>query len=115
VWDNPFDGTNPISIEHSELTIPLLTSGMNIFLDTCTPTLRELDSCPHIELTCDGEWNPQTVCLVSTQRVEAEARDITDKVELGLLQISATAMAESLRAVASKRDVPRRRAFVSYQ
>jgi hypothetical protein len=38
VHDNPFDCTTPLSIEHSELTIPLLTSGTNIFLDTRTPT-----------------------------------------------------------------------------
>jgi hypothetical protein len=61
VWDNPFDGPNPISIEHLELTIPLHTSGMNIFLDTRTPTQCKMDSCPHIELlTCDGKWNPQS-------------------------------------------------------
>jgi hypothetical protein len=55
------------------------------------------------------------VHLVTTQRVEAEASNITGNVEPGLLQISATysftAMAESLHVVASKRDVPGHRTF----
>jgi hypothetical protein len=59
------------------------------------------------------------VRLASTQRVEAEATNITGNVKPGLLQISATysltAMAESLHAVTSKRDVPGRRTFVSNQ
>jgi hypothetical protein len=46
VWDNPFDATNPISIKHLELIIQLIIPGMNIFLETCTPTQCTLDSCP---------------------------------------------------------------------
>jgi hypothetical protein len=66
VHDNPFNCTTPLSIEHSELTIPLLTSGTNIFLDTRTPTQNELDTCTHLHLTLEVEWNPQTVLLAST-------------------------------------------------
>jgi hypothetical protein len=73
VHDNPFDCTTPLSVEHSELTIPLLTSGTNIFLDTRTPTQNKLDTCPHyLHLTSEVEWNPQTVLLALTQSVEAE-------------------------------------------
>jgi hypothetical protein len=74
--DNPFDYNTPISIEHPDLTIPLHISGTNIFLDTRTPTQLELDTCPHIHLTSEAEWNPQTVHLASSQSVEAEVSNI---------------------------------------
>jgi hypothetical protein len=38
VHDNPFDAHNPpLSIEHHDVTIPLLITGTNIFLNTHTP------------------------------------------------------------------------------
>jgi hypothetical protein len=131
VWDNPFDHSNPLSIEHPDVLIPLLTSGTNIFIDTRTPTQRKLDSCPHIHLTCDSEWNPQTVKLASIRSVEAEDYTTGDGddngVEAGLSQISCvysyTAMAESLQCIydpsgkrsisATMTDVPGQRTFIS--
>jgi hypothetical protein len=70
--DNPFDQAAPLSISTTELDIPLQISGTNIFLETSTPTQRELDTCTHIHLTCDTEWNPQTVNLSLVHSVEAE-------------------------------------------
>jgi hypothetical protein len=128
VHDNPFDRTTPLSIEHSELTIPLLTSGTNIFLDTRTPTQSELDTCPHLHLTSEAEWNPQTVLLASTRSVEAEDSTTGDgNFEPGLSQISCvyslSAMAESLHEMYSVSsewsisatiiDVPSQRTFIS--
>jgi hypothetical protein len=129
-WDNPFNHSNPLSIEHPDVIIPLLTSGTNNFIDTCTPTQRELDSCPHIHLTCDSKWNPQTANLASIWSVEAE--DSTtgngngNGVEPGLSQISCvysyTAMAEILHNIydpngersisATMTDVPGQRTFI---
>jgi hypothetical protein len=128
VHDNPFDHTTPLSIEHSELTIPLFTSGTNIFLNTHTPTQHELETCPHLHLTSEAEWNPQTVLLASTRSVEAEDSTTVDvDVEPGLSQISCvysfTAMAESLHEMysvssewsisATITDVPSQRTFIS--
>ena len=131
VQDNPFDTTKPLSITHSDLSIPLLLSGTNIFLETRTPSQQELDNCPHVHLTCDSEWNPQTVRLASTRSVEAEASIHTnngyDEVEPGLSQISCaysfSALAERLNdnhSDISKRtinattvDLPGHRTFVS--
>jgi hypothetical protein len=101
VWDNPFDQTKPLSIEHDDVTIPLAIFGTNIFLDTWTPTQHELDNCPHLHLISETEWNPHTVHLVSTQSVEAEAFDIgDDKLDPGLSQVSSvycfSEMAENL-------------------
>jgi hypothetical protein len=131
VWDNPFNHSNPLSIEHPDVLIPLLTSGTNIFIDTRTPTQHELDSCPHIHLTCDSKWNPQTVNLASIRSVEAEDSTTGDGrnngIEPGLSQISCvysyTAMVESLQEIydpngersisATMTDVPGQRTFIS--
>ena len=108
VHDNPFDPLNPLSIQHDDATIPLSLSGTNIFLDTRTPTQHELETCPHIHLTSEAEWNPQTVRLASTQSVEAEVIDNLDELDPGLSQISSvycfSEMAENLR---SQRDSDR--------
>ena len=83
VFDNPFDINTTLSIEHDDTTIPLKLSGTNIFLDTRTPTQHELDTCPHLHLTCETEWNPHTVRLASTHSVEAEVFDIGDELTSG--------------------------------
>ena len=92
VADNPFNTAEPISIEHSKLTIPLSISGTTILLDTTTPTQTELDTCPQTE------WNPQTVRLVATKSAEAEG---SCNVEPGLAQISSvycsSEMAEAIK------------------
>lgn len=133
VFDNPFDSGIPIQIEHAEVTVPLQISGTNIFLETCTPTQHELDNCPHIALTCDSEWNPQTMRLASTRSVAAENTESNtlgyDYIEPGLAQISSiysfTAMAESLHQLSQSNsakqrcikavDIPSERTFISQQ
>jgi hypothetical protein len=121
VFDNPFDRINPISIHHDDLIIPLLQAGTNLFLESSTPTPQELDSCPHLILTFDTEWDPHTVHLAATQFVEAEMRISDNSDSEGLQQISSIyslpAMAE---AIANQRnikaiDVEARKTFVSNQ
>jgi hypothetical protein len=55
VNDNPFDKAVPLSISTTKIDILLQISGTNIFLETTTPTQRELDTCTHIHLTCNIE------------------------------------------------------------
>jgi hypothetical protein len=120
VHDNPFNPHDPLSIQHDDATIPLSLSGTNIFLDTRTPTQHELDNCPHLHLTSEAEWNPQTVRLASTQSVEAEVIDNLDELDPGLSQISSvycfTEMAENLRSLATiQTDLPGHKTFISKQ
>jgi hypothetical protein len=120
VHDNPFDSHNPLSVEHDEANLPLSISGTNIFLDTRTPTQHEPDNCPHLHLTSEAEWNPQTVHLASTQSVEAEVIDNHDELDPGLLQISSVycflEMAENLRSLSAvQTDLPGYKAFISKQ
>jgi hypothetical protein len=122
VQDNPFDTTTPLSIEHDDITIPLPILGTNIFLNTHTPTQRELDSCPHIHLTSDADWNPHTVHLASTQSEEAEDLPLHsfDELDPGLTQISSvycfSEMAESLRNLSAvQSNLPGHKTFISKQ
>jgi hypothetical protein len=88
VHDNPFDSHHELSIEHDDVTLPLTVSRTNIFLDTRTPTQHELDNCPHVHLTCETKWNPQTVRFASIQSVEAQINDNSlDELDPGLSQI----------------------------
>ena len=54
VQDNPFErDPPPVSIITNHVTIPLITSGTNILLESSTPTQTKLDNCPHVHLTLD--------------------------------------------------------------
>jgi hypothetical protein len=90
VQDNPF-AAHPLAIETNDINIPLLLTGTTIYFDSTTPTQHELDTCPHIHLTSDTEWNPHNVRLSAAHSVEAEmvGGGIFDELEPGLAQISA--------------------------
>jgi hypothetical protein len=119
VADNPFNTEEPISIQTSDITIPLFLSGTTLFMETSTPTQHELDTCPHIHLTCDIEWNPHTVRLSAAHSVEVES--VCDAMEPGLAQISSVyCFREMADAINQQRfikmthvDVPAARTFVS--
>ena len=70
VQDNPFDSQAPISIKTADVDIPLQLMDTTIFFESSTPTSDELESCPHVHLTCDSEWNPHTVRLAAARSVE---------------------------------------------
>jgi hypothetical protein len=54
-WDNPYDNTKPLSIQTEDIvSIPLQFKGTVLFANTKTPTEAELDTCPHIHLTCEN-------------------------------------------------------------
>jgi hypothetical protein len=128
VNDNPFDPHVPISIKTSDVDIPLRLMGTTIFFESSTPTSDELNSCPHIHLTCNSEWNPHTVRLAAARTVEAELTirvggnnnvssassfDSHD-VEIGLAQISSIySFDEMVEAIGNHRIVCATNTFVS--
>ena len=127
VNDNPFDPHMPISIKTPDVDIPLQLMGTTLFFESSTPTPADLDSCPHIHLTCDSEWNPHTVRLAAACSVEAEPMirvggndnavalnfDPHD-VEIGLAQISSFfSFDEMVEAIGSRRIVGATNTFVS--
>jgi hypothetical protein len=52
-----------VNDNQTEIDMPLQISGTNNFLEASTPSQRKLDTGTHIPLTCNTEWNPQTVNL----------------------------------------------------
>jgi hypothetical protein len=127
VNDNPFDPHVPISIKTDDVDIPLRLMGTTVFFESSTPTTDELDSCPHIHLTCNSEWNPHTVWLAVARFVEAEAIIRVDgndsnsvlsfdphDVEIGFAQISSIYLfCDIVEAIGNRRIVAAANTFVS--
>jgi hypothetical protein len=61
VQDNPFGGTMFVKDTDETVMIPMCADGTNICINTRTPTQEELDTCPHIHLTSDREWDPNNI------------------------------------------------------
>jgi hypothetical protein len=60
-------------IDHkSELRIPFEAAGTTISFQSRYPTQEELDTCQHVTLTSDSNWNPRTVELGINSRSEEE-------------------------------------------
>ena len=71
VWDNPYDKEHELSIEVTgELTIPLGMEGTKTTFQSRAPTKEELDTCPHIQMTSDYDWQPTTVRLGKVQTTQ---------------------------------------------
>jgi hypothetical protein len=75
VQDNPFVGPMYISNEGEEevVTISMFAVGTNISINTRTPPQEELDSCQHIILTSDTEWEPNDVKFPQVGAVHRDA------------------------------------------
>lgn len=72
LWDNPYDHERGLSIQtNGGLEIPLNFEGTKLRFQTRVPTLLELDTCEHIELTDAQPWEPHTVTLGKVMRKEA--------------------------------------------
>ena len=82
VQDNPYDD-DPMTIrtddESSEFVACLKSEGTIIFLDTWTPTDRDLANYPHVIMSSSSHWNPQEVRfpgITQTEVEEIESRGI---------------------------------------
>ena len=125
MWASPFRTT--LSIRGSRLQFRIKRKMCHyclmvlIYFQTTTPTQSELDNCPHIVLTLDTEWNPNTVQLATLQSANAEDvfLDGFGGMEPGLLQISSIYIFEEMaknmqdQRKVSAFDVVKRKTFVS--
>jgi hypothetical protein len=75
VQDNPFAGPMFISNGGDEdvIGISMFAVGTNISIKTRTPTQEELDSCQHIILTSDTEWEPNDIKFPQVGAVRRDA------------------------------------------
>jgi hypothetical protein len=81
VQDNPFSTTQMhIATEDGNFIIPLAADGTTIHFPTRTPTDKELQTCRHVTLTSQSEWNPRDVIFPDpSHRVEEK---LVSKVRL---------------------------------
>ena len=86
VQDNPFH-KDPIIIRKEEdsggFVACLKSSGTNIFIDTWTPSERDLSEYPQIVLTDSEPWNPHIVSFPGISELEAaelEGRNVSSVV-----------------------------------
>ena len=67
VFDNPYDldpaRTMGIRIPDSNETIPFQSQGSTIFFTSRYPSNHEMDTYPHIVVTCDQPWDPQRLIM----------------------------------------------------
>ena len=56
--DNPCDPYHKLSIEAENSIIEMHAEGIVIFADTRSPTVEELESLPHFEITSSAPWRP---------------------------------------------------------
>jgi hypothetical protein len=69
VQDNPFaEAPIFISTEGNEFTLPLASKGTTLGVPTRTPTDHELQTCPHVVLSSEHDWDPQNVHFPKTSR-----------------------------------------------
>ena len=75
VQDNPYH-SSPMMINKNtndeEFVACLQSAGTNIFLDTWTPSERDLQDYPHVVLTSDKLWDPHSVNFPSISKMETE-------------------------------------------
>jgi hypothetical protein len=73
VQDNLFD-TFPLYVlsEDGEFNIPMSCQGTTVCTPTCTPTDRELSSCPHVVVLLPHNWDPQNVQFPKAVRTVEE-------------------------------------------
>jgi hypothetical protein len=73
VQDNPFDPAPIfISTEDNEFTSPLNSKGTVLGVVTRTPADQELQTCPHVVLSSEHEWDPQNVRFLRASRTVQE-------------------------------------------
>ena len=78
VQDDP-TSSRPLSIitEDKDFCMELSMAGTIVYMDTHSPTAKELNECPHIHLSSSNPWNPHTVTFPkSSLSLEDEIGDL---------------------------------------
>ena len=125
VQDNPFsDSPIFISTEGNEFVLPLSSKGTILGVTTRTPTDNELQTCPHVSLSSEYEWDPQNVRFpkasrtveeevsrtIGAVRTQGEGYDFdesNDESKIQLLNIGdlSQRMIASVKAISTTREV----------
>ena len=78
--DNPYDKEKGLYIVvNDELTIPMTTKGTKVLFQSRVPSNKELETCPHIEMTSSEQWNPNEISMVKSISSDKNIPGITIK------------------------------------
>jgi hypothetical protein len=73
VQDSPFSRKMYVKDADEIVTIPMFAVGTNISIKPRAPTQEELDSCQHVILTSDAEWEPNDIKFPQVGSVRRDA------------------------------------------
>ncbi len=71
--------THSIIINKENLSIPMKLNGVISYFNVRTPTTNEIETCPHVIMTPEEEWNPYS----------SHFEDLESKIDNTIVQISA--------------------------
>ena len=124
VNDNPYgDVQMHLASEDGSVIIPLHSEGTTIYLQSRTPSEKELQTCVHVTLTSASPWDPREVCFPEpkqlveegnwpTNQVNALARRDCQESQWSSNEFATRLLAE-VRIDVILDDVPMRRTFTS--
>jgi len=92
VQDNPY-ATQPMIIKSADepFAACFRSQGTTIFMDSSTPTFKDLDEFPHIVLTSPSPWNPEDVQFPGLSNLEIEE---IEQTVLTLRRVSGVSFAD---------------------
>ncbi len=102
VQDNPFDRRGLYIAADDGTQIPMTSLGTTILFESQTPTQSKLETCRHINLTSDVEWDPRNISFPNSHRKEEEYP-----------YISAISQFSTIADISVLEDVPSPRTFLS--
>ncbi len=92
VQDNPFDKRGLFIMTEDDTMIPMMTRGTTISFESRTPTQSELETCRHITLTSDLEWDtchvkfPDSNCKEEKDHQTFDISTITSIANISVLE-----------------------------
>ena len=117
VQDNPYLPDDPIRIQSGDDAFPLQASGTVLYLNCRTPTDRELQTCRHVELTKNSDWDPSEVQFPQCSATDSTKYSVSELSvsELGtneldrIVQVAAASSSETTVQL----DTPSKHTFMS--
>ena len=118
VYDNTYDRNETMRIQGQDvndenIVIPLLAEGVDIFFETRTPSLDELENSSHIHLTNKLAWNPKQVTFPQVTSIKETHTANHFYNPLANSEYDASNFSRQIMEIETRQDVPTSRSFLS--
>jgi hypothetical protein len=82
--DDPYDPTRPLGFvePYTGFTVPMEYGRSFVYFTSRAPTMEEIQTHPHVEMTSDHPWDPSTMGRKPRSREEEERRKIVANVQI---------------------------------